>query len=280
MSVLRRTAGITPWERLHACVPSAHVRDLSACDDVPAYHALVRRMKREVDPPFQLAQLELPRHTRVLAYGHSYLKQVVHELACVGRFVVLPGVRDEACPNHAGHYHLHDRAHNVTITVVSNVAPLQHSRTLQSGALARFLATSAFDLVYYMPAHADCFFDYQAEMWVNERSLARPCVNLSTVAGAGSANRDARVWRLLVAHTRRALVVRAWVPHMEWHVQTQRPDTSWSNGSSVVDPSKLIANFACRVPECAPDPSGHQCWHSGVVLAARELASWSRGRRR
>lgn len=271
MSVLRRTNGLKAWEQLQAC---GHVDNRYACGDAPAYHALVRRMEHDVQPPLQLAQLELPMHTRVLAYGNSFLKQLVHELACAGRFVLMPGPRDEACPYLTTHHQLHDRARNVTITVVANSAPLQHSSTLETGTLASWLATRAlFDLVYYMPAHADCFFQVRRETCANESSLvSRPCINLSTASATGSTNRDASVWRLLAAHARLALIVRAWMP------RTLQPDTSRSNGSLIFDPSKLINDFSCQVPSCAPVPSGHQCMHSGIALAARELATWSRRR--
>ena len=269
------------WQTLRACTPPAPKLNWSACRS-DAYEAFFARLVQSTagfaGHGFALAQLQLPAHTRLLFYGHSFMKQIVDELFCgSGRLDVREsGVAPDGT-GRPSYLVLHDPLRNTTLTSVTNHAPLQHSRALDDGTLPAFLQTRAFDVVFYMPAHADCFFWYQQLRC--EGRAARPCINLSVglEQHSDTAARNARTWQLMQRHARfGATLVRGWGTEptpSEW-------PPAWANvpRHATIDGTTLVHTHLCHVPDCAPHTSGHQCRPSAVSLLARLVASSARAR--
>ena len=143
-----------------------------------AYEATFQRIAKRSN--LTLKHLQLPQNRRVLLYGNSYMKQIVDELFCGNRFDVVESTSTDGT-GRASHLVWYDPVRNATLVGVTNHAALQHSRALSS-ALPAFLRANAFDLIFHMPAHADCFFDYQQQLCMG-RSAAR-CVDLSAATVA------------------------------------------------------------------------------------------------
>jgi len=236
-----------------------------------AYEATFRRIAKR--SKLTLKHLQLPQNRRVLLYGNSYMKQIVDELFCGNRFDVVQSTSTDGT-GRASHLVWYDPARNATLVRVTNHAALQHSRSLSS-ALPAFLRANAFDLIFYMPAHADCFFDYQQQLCMG-RSAAR-CVDLSAgdsrAEGTASTHaRNSRAWRLMQRHARlKAVLVRAWRSPKK---AARGWPPFWANVTrrTTIDGSSLIGAFPCGVPDCAPVVQKHQCRPSGVTLLAARVA--------
>lgn len=264
------------WPTLQSCTPHVHRPENWSVCRTDAFESHLRRVQaistRLSGAPLALSELQLPQNTRILFSGHSYLLQVVHELYCGGSFVLDDG-------GLFSHFTMRNVGRNVTAVVLVNDEALQHSRALASGALRAFLQTHRFDLAFFTPAHADCFFAYTKAG--RRGRAAKPCIDLADASENGSEARNARVWQLLGQHTRLAppVLVRPWRPYMhrEWTISDWPP--RWAGPVSAretVDGSAFVNLFPCKVPHCDPIDMGHQCRPGAVSLVARALATRAR----
>ena len=252
------------WPVLRACTPPSWPRfvNWSVCH-TSAYEATFQRLTKRA--PLSLVELQLPRNRHVLLFGHSYMKQISDDLFCGNRLNV---VRNELSggPGRESCLVWHDPVRNTTLTTIANHAALQHSRAL-AGALPAFLQAQAFDVIFYMPPHADCFFDYQQHRCMGRRVAG--CIDLSAGASrsevtASTRARDEHAWRLMQRHARiGAVLVRGW--HLTQQ-PFQVPNADTINGSPTINA------YPCRVPNCTRQAFNHQCRPSGVSLLARKVA--------
>lgn len=260
------------WTVLRACTPPGWPRFLnwSVCH-TGAYEATFQRLTKGVS--LSLVELRLPRNRHVLLFGHSYMKQIADELFCGNRFSVVPNALGDGT-GRASYLVWHDPISNTTLTSIANRAALQHSRALTS-ALPAFLQAQAFDVIFYMPPHADCFFDYQQKRCMGQ--FAARCIDLSAgdsrAEGTASMHaRDAHAWRLMQRHARIGTVlVRGWRSPKKagrgW-------PPFWANvpRRKTIDGSSMINAYPCRAPNCTRHAFDHQCRPSAVSLLAREVA--------
>ncbi|KAL1527270.1 hypothetical protein AB1Y20_015945 [Prymnesium parvum] len=243
----------------------------------PAYFTNLHRLLNASDPiPVPDERLLLPRGTRLLFYGFSYLRQLVDELFCADetarwRFV---GRGEAWRPHCAGIDATTTWTHtfsgrDAVALVVTNVEELQHSRALHA-ALPRFVRQHGpFDVVFFQRPHADCFFGYlkaSVHKWANESRLA--CVDLRRF-GVGDQRklaRDGSIWQLLSSSARLgSFEVPPW--------GTKRRESPLAEAGQVIDVSTIIREWPCRVLDCAAEAVGHQCKGSALTLAARELVA-------
>ena len=149
-------------------------------------------------PQLQRHHLSAPRNSRLLFYGHSFMRQLFWAIAPAWSFdkssfqvkidadkMRRYSVDIRRTPKGKGlksqHFsEYYDRERNVTTVMVSNNNLLQSTGAIKSNALEDFMRRYAFDVVFYMDPHAECVYDYlrvkEILRWSNYTQYA--CINL------------------------------------------------------------------------------------------------------
>jgi hypothetical protein len=257
------------WRAMRACTPPSSTLERntwSTCESA-SYESYFSRLTSTF-PAFELEQLKMPAHTRVLLFGTSYTKQIVGEIFCAGNYhFVRKVLTDCRRKPHLQLMELHDQLRNTTLVSVTNHRQLQQSDAISTGALSDFLSNYFFDIILFMPPHPDCYFVWVEQSCYNESAAYPQCVDLEYRDVVESTQRvESRMWELM---QRSARVAAFWVT--KWSAARPRKMPFGTSPDSFIDSGMHVRAYPCQTPSCKPTASGHQCRPSAVTLLARKI---------
>eukprot|EP00928_Gymnodinium_smaydae_P061085 TRINITY_DN4515_c0_g3_i1.p1 TRINITY_DN4515_c0_g3~~TRINITY_DN4515_c0_g3_i1.p1 ORF type:complete len:344 (+),score=47.27 TRINITY_DN4515_c0_g3_i1:61-1092(+) len=261
-----------------------------------------------------LKDLRLPKHSHVLFYGHSYLREVYENLfianfkymtefhkfrwtgfetgaaksgefsGCGAKAKGSPNLTKASLSDALKHYFNGDAGRfrfeslNTTVYTIINYAPLQNPSCMAE--LDRFLQMFHFDVVMFMRPHGNDFDQYVAARMVGAENLTSP-VDLATMEATGTTLDEGMLSAKFKKYSDYIVFVEPWT--RERVSQREHAD----NASAHADVSVILNDYVhlngsalCSEPACASGDSReyHQCQPGTLTLAARDLSSKMRSR--